>query len=161
LFFAFNLILTFNKSTLYLPQPKCKIMFKEFKNFIMTGNVIDLAIAVILGGAVGLVVNGFVNDIMMPIVGQFSGGIDFADLKLVLSEASVAADGSVLKPENAIRYGAWINSLINLIIVGFVLFLIVKGYNKVRKPAAAAPAPPPGPSETDLLIEIRDLLKKN
>jgi large conductance mechanosensitive channel len=136
-------------------------MFKEFKNFIMTGNVIDLAIAVILGGAVGLVVNGFVNDIMMPIVGQFSGGIDFADLKLVLSEASVGADGAVVKPENAIRYGAWINSLINLVIVGFVLFLIVKAYNKARKPAAAAPAPPPGPSETDLLMEIRDLLKKN
>ena len=70
-------------------------MLKEFKNFIMTGNVIDLAVAVILAGAVGLVVNGFVNDIMMPIVGHFAGGMDFADMQYVLSEAVVAADGTV------------------------------------------------------------------
>ena len=70
-------------------------MLKEFKNFIMTGNVIDLAVAVILAGAVGMVVNGFVTDIMMPIVGHFSGGVDFADMKIVLSEAVIAADGTV------------------------------------------------------------------
>ena len=70
-------------------------MLKEFKNFIMTGNVIDLAVAVLLAGAMGMVVNGFVNDIMMPFVGHFSGGIDFADLKIVLDDAVVAADGTV------------------------------------------------------------------
>ncbi|PIZ07210.1 MAG: large conductance mechanosensitive channel protein MscL, partial [Flavobacteriaceae bacterium CG_4_10_14_0_8_um_filter_34_31] len=70
-------------------------MLKEFKNFIMTGNVIDLAVAVILAGAVGLMVNGFVADIMMPIVGHFAGGMDFADLKIILTEASVAGDGTV------------------------------------------------------------------
>ncbi len=133
-------------------------MWKEFKNFIMTGNVIDLAVAVILAGAVSLVVNGFVNDIMMPIVGYFAGGMDFSDMKVVLSEAVMAADGSVEKPESAIRYGAWVNTLINLVIVGFVLFLIVKSYNKVRKPE---PKPAPkGPTTEELLAEIRDELKK-
>ena len=133
-------------------------MFKEFKNFIMTGNVIDLAVAVILAGAVGMVVNGFVSDIMMPIVGNFSGGVDFADMKYVLSPAIVGADGVVTKPENAIMYGKWVNSIINLIIVGFVLFMIVKAYNKTKTPPA--PAAPSGPSDNDLLTEIRDLLKK-
>ncbi|MCR9181506.1 MAG: large conductance mechanosensitive channel protein MscL [Flavobacteriaceae bacterium] len=135
-------------------------MFKEFKNFIMTGNVIDLAVAVILAGAVGLVVNGFVADVMMPIVGHFAGGMDFADLKVILSDAVVAADGSITKPENAIRYGAWINALINLVIVGFVLFMIVKAYNKTKKPKVEAPAAPKGPTQEELLAEIRDLLKK-
>lgn len=133
-------------------------MFKEFKNFIMTGNVIDLAVAVILAGAVGLVVNGFVSDIMMPIVGNFAGGVDFADMKHVLSPAVVAADGTITKPENAIMYGKWVNSIINLIIVGFVLFMIVKAYNKTKAPVEA-PAPA-GPSELDILKEIRDSLKK-
>ena len=133
-------------------------MLKEFKNFIMTGNVIDFAVAVIMAGAVGLVVNGFVNDIIMPIVGNFAGGMDFASLKHVLSPAVVAVDGSVTTPENAIRYGAWINTIINLLIVGFVMFMIVKAYNKTKKPAA--PEAPAGPSQEDLLAEIRDLLKK-
>lgn len=135
-------------------------MFKEFKNFIMTGNVIDFAVAVILAGAVGLVINGFVADIMMPIVGHFAGGMDFADLRIILTEATVAADGTVTSPENAIRYGAWINALINLVTVGFVLFLIVKAYNKTKKPKVVAPAAPKGPSQEELLAEIRDLLKK-
>ncbi|WP_178991567.1 large conductance mechanosensitive channel protein MscL [Winogradskyella schleiferi] len=133
-------------------------MLKEFKDFIMTGNVIDLAVAVILAGAVGMVVNGFVSDIMMPIVGNFAGGVDFADLKHVLSPAVVGADGVVTKPENAIMYGKWINTIINLIIVGFVLFMIVKAYNKTKTPPA--PAAPAGPSELDILKEIRDSLKK-
>ncbi len=135
-------------------------MLKEFKEFIMTGNVIDLAVAVILAGAVGLVVNGFVSDIMMPVVGHFAGGIDFADMKYVLSEAVVAADGTVEKPENAIMYGKWVNAIINLIIVGFVLFMIVKSYAKMRKKKEEAPAPDPGPSEKDILKEIRDELRK-
>lgn len=135
-------------------------MWKEFKDFIMTGNVIDLAVAVLLAGAVGLVVNGFVTDIMMPIVGEFSGGIDFADMKYVLSPAVIGPDGAVITPENAVMYGKWINSIINLIIVGFVLFMIVKAYAKVRAKKEEAPAPPPGPSEIDLLKEIRDALKK-
>jgi large conductance mechanosensitive channel len=133
-------------------------MLKEFKNFIMTGNVIDFAVAVLLAGAIGLVVSGFVNDIVMPFVGHFSGGLDFADMKVVLDEAVIAADGKVTKGENAIMYGKWINSIINLIVVGFILFLIVKAYNKTKTPPA--PAAPSGPSDNALLIEIRDLLKK-
>lgn len=135
-------------------------MLKEFKEFIMTGNVIDLAVAVILAGAVGGVVAGFTNDIMMPIVGHFTGGMDFSELKIVLSEAVTDADGNVTTPENAILWGKWVNALINLVIVGFVLFMIVKAYNKFRKKKEEAPAPPPGPTEIDLLKEIRDALKK-
>ncbi len=86
------------------------------------------------------------------------GGMDFASMKHVLSEAVVTADGTIEKPENAVRYGAWINTIINLIIVGFVLFIMVRAYNKTKAPVAeAAPA---GPSDNDLLGEIRDLLKK-
>ena len=124
----------------------------------MTGNVIEFAVAVILAGAVGLVVNGFVNDIVMPVVGEFAGGMDFASMKHVLSAATVDADGVVTTPENAIRYGAWINTIINLLIVGLVLFMIVKAYNKSKAPVEE-PAPA-GPSDNDLLIEIRDALKK-
>jgi len=129
-------------------------MLKEFKNFIMTSNVIDLAVAVIMAGAMGLVTNGFVNDIIMPIVGEFTGGMDFSELRYVLS-TSVAEDGTIT--ENAIRYGAWMSTLINLLTVGFVMFMIVKAYNKTKTP----PPPPPakGPTTEELLVEIRDALK--
>lgn len=135
-------------------------MLKEFRDFIMTGNVVDLAVAVILAGAVGLVVTGFTNDIIMPIVGHFAGGVDFADFKFVLDPAVIGADGEVTTPENAVMYGKWINTIINLIIVGFVLFMMVKAYGKVRKKKEEAPAPDPGPTEKDILLEIRDELRK-
>ncbi len=132
---------------------------KEFKEFITTGNVIEFAVAVIMAGALGQVIKGFVSNIVMPIVGIFTGGVSFADKKYVLSEAIVDAAGKITQPENAITYGAWIDTIINLIIVGFVMFLIVKAYNKTKKPVEeAAPA---GPSDNDLLAEIRDLLKKD
>lgn len=133
-------------------------VLKEFRDFIMTGNVIDLAVAVILAGAVGLVVNGFVSDIMMPIVGHFSGGMDFADMKYVLDPAVGVKGEDGFKPQNAIKYGTWINAIINLITVGFVLFMIVKAYNKTKKPAK--PEAPAGPTQEELLAEIRDLLAK-
>jgi len=132
-------------------------MLKEFKNFIMTGNVVEFAVAVIMAGAVGAVVNGFVNDIMMPLVGQFTRGMDFSQFKVILTPAVGIEDAEGFVAENAIRYGVWINTLINLIIVGFVMFLIVKAYNKIKKPVEA---PAAGPSDNDLLVEIRDLLKK-
>ncbi|WP_339697640.1 large conductance mechanosensitive channel protein MscL [uncultured Marixanthomonas sp.] len=135
-------------------------MLKEFKKFIMTGNVIDLAVAVILAGAVSLVVKGFTTDIMMPIVGHFAGGMDFADLKIILDEAVIGTDGEVVEPENAVMYGNWINAIINLIIVGFVLFIMVKAYNKTKKPKEEAPAAPKGPTQEELLAEIRDELKR-
>ncbi len=133
-------------------------MLKEFKNFIMTGNVIDFAVAVIMAGAIGLVINGFVTDIIMPIVGEFAGGMDFANLKFVLTEASGVEGDEGYVAENAIRWGAWVNTIVNLIIVGFVMFVIVKAYNKTKKPPA--PPAPKGPSQEELLAEIRDLLKK-
>lgn len=142
-------------------------MLKEFKKFILTGNVIELAVAVILAGAVSLVVKGFTADIVMPIVGHFTGGLDFAEMKIILTEAAPAvldAEGAEITPaiaENAVRYGAWINSIINLIIVGFVLFMMIKAYNKTKKKEEEAPAAPPAPSKEEVLLtEIRDLLKK-
>ena len=133
-------------------------MFKEFKDFITTGNVIDFAVGVILAGAVGGVVNGFVADIAMPIIGKLAGGIDFKEaLKIVLTPATIGADGVVTTPEVAIKIGSWITSIINLITIGIVLFFIVKFYNKIRKPIVAAPS---GPTELDILKEIRDSLKK-
>jgi len=133
-------------------------MLKEFKEFITGGNVIEFAVAVIMAGAIGGVVKGFVDNIVMPFVGHFTGGTDFADKKIVLDEAVVDAAGVVTAPENAIMWGSWVNAIINLIIVGLVMFLIVKAYNKTKKPAEE-PAPA-GPSQEDLLAEIRDLLKK-
>lgn len=135
-------------------------MLKEFKNFIMTGNVIEFAVAVIMAGAVGGVVNGFVNDIVMPIVGFFSGGVDFADKKIVLTDAVVASEGVMEVAEVAIRYGAWVNTLVNLVIVGLIMFIIIKGYNKMKKPKVEEAPAPAGPTQEELLVEIRDLLKK-
>ena len=136
-------------------------MFKEFKNFIMGGNVIEFAVAVIMAGAIGLVVTGFVNMIVMPFVGHFTGGIDFKDLKFVLDQAIGKAGEAGFVAENAIMYGAWINTIINLIIIGFVMFIIVKAYNNMKKKEEEAPAAPPEPTKEELLLgEIRDLLKK-
>ena len=131
-------------------------MLKEFKEFIFTGNVIDFAIAVILAGAVGLVVTGFVNDIIMPVVGHFAGGADFSSLQVILDEAVVGADGVVTKEANAIRWGAWLNTIINLLIVGWVLFMLGKAKIKFM---GAAPDPAPTADQT-LLAEIRDAVKK-
>jgi large conductance mechanosensitive channel len=135
-------------------------MLKEFKNFIMTGNVIEFAVAVIMAGAVGTVVNGFVSDIVMPVVGMLTGGVDFAEMKVILQAAVAESEGVAAVPEVAIRWGAWVNTLVNLVIVGLVLFMIIKGYNKMKKPVVEAPAAPAGPTQEELLAEIRDLLKK-
>jgi large conductance mechanosensitive channel len=123
-------------------------MLKEFKKFITGGNVIEFAVAVIMAGAIGLVVKGFVSNIVMPVVGLFTGGVSFADKKYVLTEAVLDAAGKVATPENAITYGAWIDSIINLIIVGFVMFLMIKQYGKMKK--KEEPAAPAGPSQEDL-----------
>ena len=124
----------------------------------MTGNVIEFAVAVIMAGAVGAVVNGFVADIAMPLVGMLTGGMDFSALKYVLSPEVKDAAGAVTSPENAVRYGAWINSIISLVVIGFVMFMLIKAYNKTKKPVEA-PAPA-GPTQEELLTQIRDLLKK-
>jgi large conductance mechanosensitive channel len=132
-------------------------MLKEFKNFIMTGNVVEFAVAVIMAGAIGAVVIGCVGDIIMPVVGHFSGGMDFSSMAYTLDEASKKADGTVI-PANVIALGKWINTIISLLVVGFVMFLIVKSYNKMKKPVVAVA--PAGPSQEELLTQMRDLLKK-
>jgi large conductance mechanosensitive channel len=121
------------------------LMIKEFRDFIMKGNVIDLAVAVILGAAFGAIITSLVNDIIMPIIGVLLGGIDFSSLSVQVGSAVIA-------------YGKFINAVIIFLIVALVLFLIIKSYNRVIK--KAPPPPPPGPSaEEKLLTEIRDLLK--
>lgn len=134
-------------------------MLKEFRDFIMTGNVIEFAVAVIMAGAVSKVVNGFVSDIVMPIVGYFTGGKSFKDYFSVLGGGEFKTLEEAQKAGAAtIAWGNWIDAIVNLIIIGFVMFLIVKAYNKTRKPAEE-PAPA-GPTQEELLAEIRDLLKK-
>ena len=135
-------------------------MLKEFKDFIMKGNVLDLAVAVIIGGAFGAVVTSFTNDVIMPPIGLALGGVDFSDLKVILQAAEIGADGVEVAPEVAIRWGAWVNKIIDFLIVGFVLFMIIRTYNKMQPKEEPAPAPDPGPTEIDLLKEIRDALKK-
>jgi large conductance mechanosensitive channel len=142
-------------------------MLKEFKKFILTGNVIDLAIAVILAGAVGAVVKGFVSMIMMPVIGMFTGGVNFKDKVIelsaavpeVLNEANEIVTAAI--PANNMKIGEWADTIINLIIVGFVLFMIVKAANKMKKKEEAKPAAPAAPTKEEVLLgEIRDLLKK-
>ncbi|MGB5420185.1 large conductance mechanosensitive channel protein MscL [Algibacter sp.] len=136
-------------------------MLKEFKDFIMTGNVIDFAVAVIMAGALGAVIKGFVDNIAMPFVGYFTGGVSFEDLHVAMDGLDYTTLAAAKEAGGAvIAYGAWINTIINLIIVGLVMFMIVKAYNKTKKPVEEAPAAPAGPSQEDLLAEIRDLLKK-
>ncbi|NNF36994.1 MAG: large conductance mechanosensitive channel protein MscL [Saprospiraceae bacterium] len=135
-------------------------MLKEFKDFIMTGNVIDFAVAVIMAGAIGLVINGFVSDIVMPVIGHLTGGMSFDNLFHALDGGEYVTLADAEESGAAIvAYGRWINTIVNLITVGFVMFLIVKAYNNSKKKEEVAEAPA-GPSETDLLTEIRDLLAK-
>lgn len=135
-------------------------MLKEFKDFIMIGNVIELFIVVILGVVLGGVVFGFINDVMMLIVGYFIGGMDFFVLKVVLFEVVVDVEGNVIIFENVVLWGKWVNVLINFVIVGFVLFLIVKVYNKIKKKKEEVFVLDLGLFEVDLLKEIRDVFKK-
>ncbi len=130
-------------------------MLKEFKEFAMKGNVVDLAVAVVIGGAFGKIVTSFVNDIIMPPIGVLMGGVNFADLKITLKEAVDEV------PAVTMNYGAWINTVIDFVIVALVIFLVIKALNSLKKKEAEAPAPPPAPSkEETLLTEIRDLLAK-
>lgn len=124
-------------------------MFAEFRKFIAKGNVIDLAVAVILGGAFTAIVTSLTNDIIMPLIGLVLGGIDFTALSIQVNEATVA-------------YGLFIQAIINFLLIALVLFLMVRSINRMQaKQEAEAPAPPPGPSdEVKLLTEIRDLLEK-
>ena len=133
-------------------------MLKEFKAFISRGNVLDLAVGLIMATYFGAIVKSFVDDILMPPIGMLIGGVDFAELKMKISE-KVAEDGTIT--EVFVNYGTFINTIITFVIVAFAIFMIVKAYNKMQAKKEEAPAAPPAPSkEEQLLTEIRDLLKK-
>ncbi len=144
-------------------------LIKEFKEFAMRGNVVDLAVAVIIGGAFGKVVTSVVNDIIMPPIGKVMGGVNFSDLFINLDPSKLAKDGSVIKSlaqakeagAAVIAYGSFINTVIDFTIVAFCIFVIIKVMNSMkRKPAPAAPAPAPEPTKAERLLgEIRDILK--
>jgi large conductance mechanosensitive channel len=135
-------------------------MWSDFKAFILRGNVLELAVAVIVAGAFGGIVTSFTNDIIMPPLGILLGGVDFSDLALTLQAAEVDAAGATVKEAVQIRYGAFIQTIVNFLIIAFAIFMLLKAYEKTKKPEAPAPAAPAGPSAEDLLAEIRDLLKK-
>lgn len=135
-------------------------ILKEFREFAVKGNFLDLAVGVIIGAASGKVVNALVEKIIMPPVGLLTGRVDFMELKLVLQPSALGPDGKEAVKEVAIGYGAALQSFVELFIIAFVVFLILRGYNRLRKEAEAEAAAPPEPSAQEkLLTEIRDLLK--
>ena len=144
-----------------------KKFFEEFKTFAMRGNVIDMAVGVVIGGAFGKITTSIVNDIIMPVIGAITGGLNFADWKIVLKEAVANAEG-VIDPttEVAIRYGNTIAIILDFIIIAFAVFCMVKMLNNLHRkkeepaPEPEAPAEPPAPTTEELLAEIRDLLKE-
>lgn len=129
-------------------------MMQEFKSFAMRGNVVDMAVGIIIGGAFGKIVASFVNDVIMPPIGMLIGGVDFSDLALTLKEAVGEA------PAVMINYGAFIQTLVDFTIIAFAIFLAVKAMNNLKKKEEEKPAAPPAPSKEEVLLtEIRDLLK--
>lgn len=141
-----------------------KKFMEEFKAFAMRGNVLDLAVGVVIGGAFGNITTSLVNDIIMPVISILTGGVDFSAWKLVLKEAALDAAGEVASAEIAINFGNLIAVVLDFIIIAFAVFCLVKGINKLHRKKEEAPAPepaPPAPSaEEVLLTEIRDLLKE-
>lgn len=135
-------------------EEKMKLI-NEFKSFAMRGNVVDMAVGIIIGAAFGKIVSSFVNDVIMPPIGLLVGGIDFSDLALTLKTATESAPAVVLK------YGVFINTVIDFVIIAWAIFMVIKAMNTLKKKEEAQPAAPPKPSEeVVLLAEIRDLLKK-
>ncbi|MDY0021953.1 large-conductance mechanosensitive channel protein MscL [Arenimonas caeni] len=134
-------------------------MLSEFKEFAMRGNVVDLAVGVVIGAAFGKIVASLVNDIIMPAVGYIVGGVDFSDLAIVLKEATVDAAGAEV-PAVLVKYGAFVQTVVDFLIIAFAIFVAVKVINSLKRKQDAAPAAPPEPSdEVKLLTEIRDALK--
>jgi len=138
-------------------------MFTEFKKFISKGNVLELAVGLIMAVYFGAIIKSLVDHVIMPPIGLLLGNVDFSELKIVLQEATM--NGDVEVPAVAISYGIFLNTIITFVIVAFAVFLVVKGYNnmksKMEKKEEEAPAAPPAPSKEEVLLtEIRDLLKK-
>jgi large conductance mechanosensitive channel len=137
-------------------------MLQEFRAFAMRGNVVDLAIGVIIGAAFGKIVDSLVNDIIMPIIGAITGGLDFSNYFIGMSHAVTASNLADAKKQGAVlAYGNFLTIIVNFIIIAFVLFLIIKAINTMNKKPAPAPAEPPPPTRTEVLLtEIRDSLAK-
>lgn len=138
-------------------------MIKEFKTFISKGNVMEMAVGLILAVYFGAIIKSLVDHIIMPPIGMLLGNVDFSELKVILQEASM--NGELEVPEVAISYGVFFNTIITFVIVALAIFMVVKGYNKMKanmeKKEAEAPAAPPAPTKEEVLLsEIRDLLKK-
>ncbi len=142
-----------------------KKTFKDFKDFIAKGNVLDMAVGVIIGGAFGKIVTSLVNDIFMPLLGMLTGGADFSTKKLVLSPEDLDAAGEVIKPESAILYGSFIQNIIDFLLIALCIFFVTKAVakaaEKVKKKEEPKPEEPKKPTSEELLTEIRDLLKEN
>lgn len=139
-----------------------KKFLNEFKEFAMKGNVVDMAVGVIIGAAFGKIVTSLVNDIIMPVIGVLTGGVNFSDHKWIIQQA-VANGEEIITPEVAVTWGAFVQTIIDFIIIAFCIFIAIKFMNKLKRapePVPEAPAAPAGPSETELLTEIRDLLKE-
>ncbi len=138
-------------------------MMKEFKDFAMKGNVIDLAVGIIIGAAFGKIVSSVVNDVIMPPIGLLVGGITFTDIKIIMKDAvSDPATGKVIKEAVTLKIGNFIQTLVDFTIIAFSVFMLVKGLNRLsrKKEGEAAPPPPAVTKDQELLTEIRDLLKK-
>lgn len=135
-------------------------MFKEFKEFAMKGNLVDMAVGFVMGGAFATVVTAFIQGVFLPMLAPIMGGLDFSSLSYTVSEAVTNDAGEVVKEAAVIELGNFISAVISFIIVAFVMFMIIKGMNKAMKAEEEAPAEDPGPSQEDLLTEIRDLLAK-
>ncbi len=139
-------------------------LLKEFKEFAMRGNVIDMAVGVVIGAAFGKIISSLVDDIIMPLVGVVTGGINFTDYKFVIQQAVI--DGQtqeIIKPEVTMNWGSWVQTVVDFLIVAFCIFIAIKGINQLKRKQKEAPAPAPAPEPTKeevLLTEIRDLLKE-
>ncbi|AEW19950.1 MAG: large-conductance mechanosensitive channel protein MscL [Tannerella forsythia] len=134
---------------------------KEFKEFAMRGNVLDMAVGIVIGGAFGKIVSSFVADLMTPLLGLLVGGVNFSDLKIVLKQAVMQGE-EVISPEVAFSYGNFIQVIFDFLIIALAIFILLKAVNKFKKKkeeASEVPAAPP--ADVQLLTEIRDLLKKN
>ena len=130
-------------------------LISEFRDFAMRGNVVDMAVGVVMGGAFGKIVSSFTNDVLMPPIGMLTGGIDFSDKALVLKEA-VGETAAV-----TLNYGTFVNTVIDFLIIAFAIFMVVKAMNSAKRKEEAAPPAPPAPSKEEVLLtEIRDLLAK-
>lgn len=139
-----------------------KKFLNEFKEFAMRGNVVDMAVGVIIGAAFGKIVTSLVNDIIMPVVGVLTGGTNFSEYKWVIKEG-VTQGTEIITPEVAVTWGAFVQTIVDFLIIAFCIFLAIKFINKLsrKKEPEPEPAAPAGPTQEELLTEIRDLLRKD